>query len=384
MPKRTEVPANFVAFHYQALRFFSRLLDSEEGDCVYLEHYDDVAQKKKNNILVREQDKFYTSQNPASDWASPFWHTLANWLQILTSNTTNDKHLKFVYCCSCKMPAGEIIKQYHNAHSADEIADAIEYTKQKLNAASLKHENKKAILDIINSEKFPQLVATFEFILEDGQVNDIISSTLHRWIPIPSQADQCQQQLLGWILNKVVEEYHNGRIMCISHKEFMQEYKRIWNLLRADPLSVYASNYVLSDEEKKRLKNNTFIRQLQLVNLGKEEEEEAILDYIRTQNMSAKMANEGVLHSTGYKQFEEDIKARWKDIRENILDEDPHAEKERSGRRIFHQTMQLETNMKLQNQTPPSRFLRGTCHDLSDKLDIGWHPDFLLEIKKDD
>ena len=182
----------------------------------------------------------------------------------------------------------------------------------------------------------------------------------------------------------LINQFHNGQIMCIKYEEFWGEYKSIWNALKADPLSAYASNYVLSLEDKKRFKNNIFIRQLELIDLKSEDQEEAILNYIRAQHMCAKMAKAGAINAVGYEQFKEDIKTRWKDTRGTILVGHPTLEKKGLGRMIYHQTMLLETNSKLQNQNPPRGFFRGICHDLSDNLDIGWHPDFLLEIKKDD
>ena len=384
MSYSSSVPASFQGYYYQICRLFSRLWGGDDGDIICLEHYDDLALKKKNGLITLEQAKQYTTATPASNWSPAFWKTIENWIQVMNSYPKSRNRLKFVYCCSTKKSPGELILQYHNASSKAQAQEAILKTQSLLNSSRLK-KNKDKLLNLIQNPLLILIITNFEFIHEDPTKPDGLDKLIKDAIPNPIQANQVKVHLLGWICDFIREQFKQGRVMAVPRNEFRKEYLSYWNRLKADPLSSYslASEDICSESDKEKYKKSTFIEQLNLIECSNKDKELAIIDFVTAGNTWARMAADGVVNEESYQIFRKEIQSDWKNIKDITVNSFPpeSLDKKRAGRLIYNKTLLLKT--KLQGQDSPRLFVRGTCQDLADRLLIGWHPDYERELKND-
>jgi hypothetical protein len=380
MPHSPSVPSSFQGYHYQVIRLFTRLWTGEEGDIVCLEHFDDIVHKKDKNIITAEQAKLYLSTNPASKWSPAFWNAIKNWIKLLTDKPNLIPNIYFVYCCNTSYEPEELVTLYNDVVSDEQATAAKNKTLQLLNSSKIK-TRKQEISDMVNNPLFTTIIRKFEFIREVPEAEDNIDKQLSNAIPEPNQAKRVKAYLLGWIYNYVSDQFKKGIEMHVPRAAFRKEYQSFWNRLRANPLSAYSieTSNTCSEEEKRKCKNSKFIAQLDLIDCGKREKETAIIDFITANNAWAKMANEAAVNEESYQIFKDEIKSDWEIIKTIEVRRNNPVQKKDIGKIIYAQTLLLKT--RLQGQDCPARFVQGTCQDLSDRLLIGWHPDYEKEIK---
>lgn len=379
MPHSPSVPSSFQGYHYQVVRLFTRLWNGSSGDVLCLEHFDDIVHKKDKGIITAEQAKLYLSANPASNWSPAFWNSIKNWIKLLESNPNLLSNIQFSYCCSSLEEPEELVPLYSDVSSDADFITAKERTLELLKSSRKK--NKQEIIDLTNNPLFPSIIKKFSFIKEDPTDEDQIDRKLATFIP--DQAQRVKAYLIGWIYNKVSTQFKQGIVMHIPYDDFIKEYKSFWNRLKANPLSVYS--FVTSDsctlEDREKYKNNIFMAQLDLIGCDKKDKETAIIDFITATNTWAKMAEEGAVNVESFQIFKDDIKSDWNDIKNIEIVRNKNLDKKDIGKIIYYKTRLLK--IKLQGLECPNRFIEGTCQDLSDRLLIGWHPDYEKELSDD-
>lgn len=144
----------------------------------------------------------------------------------------------------------------------------------------------------------------------------------------------------------------------------------------------------LTDEELSQVKSFNFTKQLQLINISSRIEKTAISDYYRAFNQRSKWLRENLLNPQEEIDYDKKLIDNWYRKFDLLLDE---SENESEDKKIvngnkFYKNFYIKTNPRvfIRKQFEESYLIIGSCHMLSDKLKIGWHPNFedLLKVKK--
>jgi hypothetical protein len=145
-------------------------------------------------------------------------------------------------------------------------------------------------------------------------------------------------------------------------------------------LRCFASRPSSAEKEKEKLR--TYVRQLELIELGETRILGSITDFLMSASERVEWAARGLVHPNSFDELDTNLREVWSN--HSLIAEASFADKPiPRGRSLFGHCMNHQT--PVQGMTAPSYFLRGCFHRLADSKELGWHPDFenlLTEPKK--
>lgn len=188
------------------------------------------------------------------------------------------------------------------------------------------------------------------------------------------------ERLEGWWLRRVLQQLTDaptGRIGSVEIEAQMSDLREQFKQ-EALPIDDDLLEFNLDNTTRVAYENLIFVRQLDLIKAGKHRITAAIRDYYRAFEQRSRWLRNDLVVGMDLHKYEKRLIEEWELVFEAMRDElgDTATEdaKEKAARSILEWVEQTIISIRT-NVTEPF-VSRGSFHILSDKMRIGWHPEF--------
>ena len=399
MTDRTHVPDKVEAFLLQVRHALFELIKAPDEKCVIsVEAYDDVSLENDGRVIAEQIKSSLSSNNPASNRSVSFWKTLANWCTYLEEGQMKADALKLIVVSPDTVTIGSIPEQFNNASKKCEAEKAIddafillEETSTNGNIAS--EECKRYIDYCYQSEHrstFVEVVKLFSVDLHNGTYDETLKRKFCEQ-PIPLEyADQLFITMLGWVNEKAHGFTKKNKPAFISKKEYNAALrKEIRGRNQTVILSSVSTQPDRAEADYEIDRHDTYIKQLELIELGTDDIYSAAVDYLRTCAEKTYWAQKGLVNDLSFDDYYDSLRRMWESKNSSIrlLYSRTHSDQER-GQLLYHECKSSSLPMRLQGCSVPSFFGSGSLHCLANEPanspQIGWHPNYCVLIKGED
>jgi hypothetical protein len=389
--KKHTSPGGMAGFLFQPERALYWLAKSKDGALVGIETEDDIVIKSKNDeILVREQDKHSISDNiPFGDRSVDLWKTLSIWCKAITAKEVDPSTAEF-HLVTNKIVLEGLAKNLANAKNEDECEECALALLDM--AVQLPESMVKYVVEFKNMDQDQLYKMIQNIVLSDGSANSFgesLMSEVRSLLLMPSDVpfDEVYNGLLGWIHSCALNSWRNKKPAWLKREAFIVYYHRLLERYKIRPFIETAKRMIpVSEDERNRLMNDTFVKQLYLLSIEDNDTllMESIDDYLCCLAEKTRFSVDGNLTKDDFDDFDERITERWKHIHSS--NRQSFKIKKRNSNDV--QSLGEEIGLQILNVTldhreilagqPTEQFYltRGSYHQLSSELKVGWHPDF--------
>lgn len=385
--RRTEVPGQALGYSLQFTRLTHLLLQAPEGSLCSLELLDDVAQEDNSGDVMLIQSKSALTANPVSDRAKSLWKTLSNWIELAVSPDFElDKTIFELYIS--RPVEGNIVESFSEAKTLESAREAIAQARTILWGTppdfDLKDGVAKDIAQYVekvfnaNHSILERLICNFQLTLGGGSPQADLEACVRGHPVSSSKVHDITNYLCGKVKRHIDMLLEAGKPAVISRNEFHFWYTTY--VQKIDRQTVISSRAQIPSEEVSReYFPDNFIRQLEIISLPYEVMLEAVSDYLMASFDRTDWAVQGEVDESSFDDLNLVLQRTWRNKqRASGLMNGGRSEQEQ-GQMLYFDCMQFSATV--QAMSPPSHFIPGCYHMLSNELTVGWHPDYKVQLR---
>jgi hypothetical protein len=381
--RSSSVPGSYRGFSYQATRFLVHLLKSTRESTVCLEAFEDVGVETPAGSRLAEQTKSYLSRNPLATRAPELWKPLRNWVDAVIAKDIDASATSFVLCAPGASPC-EIATRFHEAKTLQAAAAAIDFAKATLNGSGklTDSENLRAHLEFLfaHRDQFGKVIIRFSIDTPPVSADEELKPLVLAMLVSDDAYDDVVRWAHGWVKQRIDEQVATSKPARVKTEDFhnaLLNYVRTHD--RLDILRSYAG-IPSSTDVANELSFREYVRQLRLIDLEDVGILEAVNDYLRAVIDRTLWSEKGFVDETALDDFAQSLTSTWRNIRRRTFLMASDKSSEVQGQLLYSEC--VEHRALLDGYDPPSHFVKGSLHALSDDHKIGWHPSYenLLKI----
>lgn len=377
---RHSAPGQYLGYALQPVRLCFHLMSAVDGAGVSMEHLDDVAIHLPNGEIVLEQCKSALSQNPLSDWSEDLWKTLANWLEFMAAGDIDPAVTTYrLYVTPVK--SGGFSTALHDARTDADVASFVTTLKTKLGKlkslpASGTHIQR--FLDA-NPDHRAALIKNLTIVSIDADPLEPLRAIYRLLVP-PAILDIICERAIGAAKESADRLLRSKQVAKIDASRFRAEQQAFVQKNNLPGLLISFAD-APSDEEVQQLMGHrpTFVRQLELVQLGSDMQVRAVSDFLRTTADISKWGDAGIIFEKDLENWDNDLVRRHGHIAGEIHTLHSAHPSEARGQMVYHRCALLEPPMD--GRAVPGHFVHGSYNSLADRLRLGWHPDYVTLLR---
>ena len=371
----TSALGQYLGYTLQTWRMLSYLLGSRPSMIVSLEDFDDISVFCPKNGIILEQDKSSISgSNPISNSSPDLWKTIYNWIVLIEEKKIDATRTKFKLYTRNRYES-ELIELFDKATNDEESYAAINKSISIIGNIDNKALGK--YLDKISkTEKnnLASIIKNFTYLHGDGDLNEEIRIEISSLIGVPPEyAVPIREHLLGWINGIITSEIETEGKVSIDFEFFKKEIDAIVRKLdRKTIISSLVGECKIN--ELGDYKNSIFIKQLDIINCDENEIIQAAIYKRRAEDNVIKWSEAGLVHQSSYVEFNSSLKIAWQSHSGIEKITNSTVSEVNLGRLILLKC--FNEKIKLQGMDTEHYFVPGSYHQLSNSLEIGWHPEY--------
>lgn len=367
-----------LGYFFQLERAMSWISKSPLGSTIGIETEDDVVVQLLNGSKILEQDKSSTTTFPFLPSRLDLWKTLCIWLEAIKNQEIDIASTSF-YLVTNKTATGSLAEKIGISNNITLATTCLDEIKKTISLLGVGTEAKAIAEKVLLYEESIILNLIQKITFESGSKivdkNQIVSD-LQIVKMDDDSIDSILNELKGWLFTGIVEAWRTKKPAIIERDDFINLKNKLItnNLEKIVNEKIYEIGQISPIIQDSHF-NNIYIKQLSIINSEEEEKSNAISDYINSVTKKTQLAKKGYLTNTDIEKFEADLETRWKSIAKTCKILHKNLTPEEIGSLICTET--LEHNGDIGDVKTKHYFLtRGTYHLLSEKLKIGWHPDY--------
>ncbi|VVO01638.1 hypothetical protein PS691_02677 [Pseudomonas fluorescens] len=373
-PVKSSAPGPYLGFSIQSTRMCLHLIQAPRGSVVALEVLDDVDVALPDGSAIVEQTKSGLVTNPIANWSKELWKTFSNWIDAIESGLIDLKKTRFrLYVVQKK--TGAFAENLSFAHTETQVQKVVEeirlaYAKEQPIGCKLYIEK---FLNFAPA-KLVDLVVSFELETGNselvGRINDCLSISVSEML----LEDTCHAAI-GWVKNTTDALIDARQYPAIPRSEFSDWLSTFINKFSFNHLLRYTLPAPSVDQiEEHRPTALTMMRQLELVEMGDENQTEAMSDFLQAKANKVRWAKKGLVCGNEFSEFQKKLIKKWQLLDMENRMQYPSALELDRGKLLYMKCM--DASVKLNEVDSPEFFVRGTYQYYSNEKIVGWHPKY--------
>ena len=398
MRDNTHVPDKLEGYLLQTRHALFELISFDSDRIVSVEAYDDVAIENNDTITAEQIKSVLSTNNPLTDRSIVFWKTIYNWSRYISTDSFGDKNvcLKYVVVAAQNLNVGNIAKSFHDATNGAQAKVALEAAKLEIcgdsnNTKDVPKTLKKYIDYCFSEDNVAAVLRVIELFSVDLHESDYDDKLEKKFNSQAIPVEYCHDlfiHMLGWVDEEVHKQIKNNVPAYISTSDYLQEL-RAQSRRRDRSRILSAVSPSPGDKEKNDEINrrSTYIRQLELIDLDYTELVEAACDFIRTRTEKVEWAARGLVTLEDINDYNESLVRTWKTNKQLVKLKPLNSEVEK-GKTIYYKCLSDAQGKSMQGCVVPPFFGAGSLQSLAnepgDSPQIGWHPDYIQLLKKEE
>lgn len=392
MSNSHDASGQMAGYLYQILAALYLLLDNRDNDAqICIEKFDDIAFVEQDEpvIMVQTKHQLYRAGN-LSDTIVDFWRTIKSWCDSINNSPTHLQDTHFVILTTAA--AQENTAAYYlKKHANRNPAEAKKLLTDAANAATVQANDKfyNAFLGL-TSEQQDNLIRHIYIYDNSQNINNLKTDIMGyvRYATLPMYEEKVYDSVLGWWIRTVIESLCSEQPVFINRVQLQQVIFEIGSGYKADSLPIDVDfTYNPSESELNELipENRIFIEQLKLISLSNDRLRRSVREYYNAFRQRSLWVREQLLLANELQNYEVGLIDEWNRLfsimNESLADygeELTEQEKIKTGRALFGDVENLNINIR-EKVTQPF-IMRGSYHDLANRMMVGWHVDFMERL----
>ncbi len=365
-----------------ALVWALRRLKSEPDFLVSVETLDDVTFEstgaEPTDLLQTKHHRIGTAS--LTDASPDIWKTLRIWFNGYSSGEitlTTNLYLLTTGTASDNTAASWLRATSRDVSKAQEALDATV-------ASSTNQTNKSAYEEYLKAAPAERKSILERVIVIDAAPTiDDLDRELGQevyWAVGKEHLAAFLQRLEGWWLRRVIRQLTGqpgDRVGSVELEALMSDLREQFKQ-ESLPIDDDLLEFTLEDATKLAYEDFLFVRQLDIIDAGKRRIAAAIRDYYRAFEQRSRWLREDLVVGLDLHKYERRLSEEWELVFNRVQDElgkdaADNAKKE-AARSVLTWAESATITIRL-NVTEPF-VCRGSLHMLSDRVRIGWHPEF--------
>jgi len=225
------------------------------------------------------------------------------------------------------------------------------------------------------------------WILDNSLSISDLDSELKRELYFVSSRDNMNSfttRLEGWWTSRVIKQLHKEHDIPIISEELYNEINRLREQFSAENLPI-DDDIMRSDIDEGSYEDRVFIHQLRIIGISNPKRIIfAIKDYYRAFSQRSRWINEQLLPINELDRYEDKLIELWDRKFQQMKDrigERAAEDKMKEAATTLYEWIESEDLPPIRSKVEESSIARGSFHILSDKLTIGWHPEFQQRLQ---
>lgn len=363
----------YLGFGLQTVRLCARLLTEPRDATVYVEHDDDISVHYANGTMLLEQTK-RTVSNPLTDWSTDLWKTIHNWLEDHSPIGTGKVSQLCLFVAPSHTP-GPWVAALLAAKTEGDIAALVADIEKAITPARKKSKTYPFVKRFLDAGPDEQLALATKFhVISQSEPTEMIRALFAPGVSTPL-LDRIAAYALGEAkhrTDRLLEMSKPGGLNAAEFQELIRVFVQTINLPAYFDFD--SGSPSTNDIDATFSAKPVFIRQLELIDIGKDQQLHAVSDYLRTAANKTKWGADGILLPQSLDEWDANLLNRHTAICDGFGATHAHLDEVKRGMAIYAECRKL--SMVLQGKTVPDHFTHGCLNEFCDDKRIGWHPNF--------
>ena len=193
--------------------------------------------------------------------------------------------------------------------------------------------------------------------------------------------------MLGWVSDQVHQQTKQNKPAYISSKDYKTA---LDSQIRSRDQKIILSAVSVQPEASQTTaeveRHDTYIKQLELIDVDESDIFEAASDFLRTRSEKTAWAKKGLINGGSFTDYYDSLKRLWKN--QKLLSSVVVNGDIERGKYLYAQCLSYAISHRLLGRDVPSFFgsgsLQALANEPSDRPTIGWHPRYVELLKGDD
>jgi len=387
-----DASGQMAGYLYQVIAALSLLLDRRESAAqICIEKFDDIAFIDKDAPILMIQTK-HQLYRPGSllDTSVDLWRTIKSWCDSIQNSPTHLLDTDFAILTTSiaqEKTAAYYLRKDANRNTNEAIKLLIEAAKAGTVQANEKYYS--AFLGL--SPELRDNLIRHTYVYDNSQNISNLKTDIMRYIrcaTLPQFEERVYNSVLGWWINIVIQSLCSEDPVFINRIQLQQIIFDIGSGYKADSLPIDVDAYYNpSKSELNELipENRVFIEQLQLISLSNDRLQRCIREYYNAYRQRSLWVREQLLLANELQDYEALLIDEWNRLfsimQEDLADygeELTEQSKAKIGRELFGNIENL--NLPIRERVTQPFIMRGSYHDLANRMMVGWHIDFMERL----
>ncbi len=363
-------------------------MDSDENFRLSLETLDDITFEVEGQPRELWQTKHHVNQQGSLGDASPdLWKTLHNWIQ--TSTKTPAAHFLFTTTTAGAGTAASLLgpaRTSEDVSTAREVLDAV--ARAAGNASLGDYYTKYLSLDEQERTDLLSQTVVLDAAVVADRITDRLVATVRK-ATVRQRRLPLVERLRGWWHGRAMKHLTRvalGEVDWIDIQEVEDQLLLIAQSLRDDSLPLDYENDAQPTQSDIDDDDRIFVEQLQVIMLHHERIRQAVYDHNRAFLQRSRWQREQLLAIGELDAYDRLLIDAWKRVflplEEPSGDKEATDEQKCSNARKLYAKLQERTLPEIRREMRSSGYVPlGSLHIIADRLEIGWHPDWVDVLK---
>lgn len=394
MSDKTHVPDKLHGYTLQVRHMLYELISLDLDKIVSIEAFEDVAVEDDEVIVAEQLKSSLSSNSPISNRSEVFWKTIYNWCRYMEDSSLPKKNIvfKFVVIANHMIQPGKIAKAFCDAASDSDAEAALNFAMHllwgdKLDKKDEMPETYKEYLDYIFEIKRKNviigIIKSIQIDVYSGTYDEILYKKFISQVIPPEYKKELFTYMLGWVndrVNGMTKEGKPAFIRCGDFRDALQAQIRCYDLNTI--LAVVSTQPTMATAQMEMDRHDTYIKQLELINLEMEKKLRAASDVLRTNTEKTEWAERGLVALKSFDTYEEALVRLWNNDKTLLPFQYPGIQDDiQKGQFLYTLCQKDVSSIKVQGKEIPEFFGPGYLNLLANEPmknpKIGWHPNYI-------
>ena len=396
MPNRTLVPDKLQGYLLQVRHMLYELI-SVDDRIVSIEKLDDVAVEADGKVIAEQVKSVTSANNPIAERSSVFWKTLYNWCTYIeTGALPSGAIMRFVVVSNGIVTPGSIQASFMNACSDSDAQKALADAKKSILGtaqdnfatdmyAALPDSYREYIRYLFDGNRTKivcDMIKSMEIEIHNNTYDEDLLNRFSNQVGLPAEyVDLLLTDMLGWVTQTVESFTKDNKPAYISAAEYRKALNTQIRAYNTNAVLRAVSQVPSKDEQSGEIERlDTYIRQLQLVEMDDATLYEAASVFLRAKIDKIEWAQRGIVHAQSFEDYHDALYRIWTNQKQ-LMGLQYRTDAIACGKAVYFKCRNDSAQQKLQGVETPPFFGSGSLHDLAntpaDSPRIGWHPQYI-------
>lgn len=367
-----------------ALLLALRRMDDEDDLRLSLETVDDIAFDGDGRPKELWQTKHHVNRQGGLGDASPdLWKTIHNWIEISSEETAC---VLFTTASASTGTAAYLLRPGRREDDVSTARDRLDAVATKAgNAASADYYEKYLSLDKTRRTQLLSRIVVIDSAATSEKITDQLRASVRK-ATVAARRDSLVERLRGWWHGRAMSHLHqiaHGEEDWIGMQEIETQLHLIAQSLRDDNLPLDFEDEPEPTSEEVSNDDRVFVEQLKLILIHHDRIRQAVYDHNRAFLQRSRWQREQLLTIGDLDKYDRSLIEEWRRVFSPLEEpsEDPTDNEKRRTARESYGRLQERTLPAIRPDVRAGYVSFGSMHILADRLEIGWHPDWIELLK---